>query len=138
MSNQRLKELEATTEELNADYESSYVSMVISLNNMRTRNLRRPGRGIDSKEKPCRPDVICLGLLLKARGHPEPSWWMHEETQAIRESERTLLNGEWYNDAARLLGLSSCPHGFENGNWNTHPPLRELDSESTIVTGGTP
>jgi hypothetical protein len=127
--NQRLQQLEATPEELKAHYESSYVSMVISLNNMRTRNLGRPGRGIDSKEKPCRPDIICLGLLLKARDQPEPKWWVHE---------RTLLNGEWYNDAAKLLGLSSCPHGFENGQWGVASPSLDSSTASTTVAEMTP
>jgi hypothetical protein len=136
--NQRLQQLDATPEELKAHYESSYVSMVISLNNMRTRNLGRPGRGIDSKEKPCRPDIICLGLLLKAREQPEPNWWRHEDIQAIRESERTLLNGEWYNDAAKLLGLSSCPHGFENGQWGIASPSLDSSTASTRVVEMTP
>lgn len=57
--------------ELKAHYESSYVSMILSLNNMLQIMETRSG----NQSHVNRPDVICTGLLLKARGEPEPVWW---------------------------------------------------------------
>jgi hypothetical protein len=110
----------ATPAERKAHYESSYVSMIISLNNMKDKRL---GRRNHDEAKAKRPDIICLGLLLKSRGEPQPAWWNDSKFSTYRADEKKHLDGDWYDDAARLLGLSACPPGFEDGNWDgTHQP----------------
>ncbi|KAL9104852.1 MAG: hypothetical protein Q9163_000238 [Psora crenata] len=101
--------------EMKAHYESSYVSMIISLNYMDKR--------IETSEASARlvsrPDLICTGLLLKARGEPEPLWWNDSDLAEARDSEIYALEGEsWKESMALLLGLSNWPLGFEN-----HPSI---------------
>ncbi|KAH0536653.1 hypothetical protein FGG08_006479 [Glutinoglossum americanum] len=110
----------ATDAELKAHYESSYVSMIISLNNMRDKQL---GRHNHETAQAKRPDIICLGLLLKARGEREPAWWNDNIFNSYRADEKKHLDSDWYQAASTLLGLPAYPPGFENGYWNgTHQP----------------
>ena len=90
---------------LSAHYESSYVAMIVSLNAM---NIGVPG-AIG------RPELICTGLLMKARKLPEPTWWNNVEVQALRHRELDLLaeNTGWRHAAAMLLGLDAWPEGFD-------------------------
>lgn len=92
---------------LSAHYESSYVSMIISLNAMNL--LGTIGR----------PELICTGLLMKARGLDEPTWWKMKEAQAIRQNELRCLSTEvdWKIHAAMLLGLDDWPYGFDDNVW---------------------
>lgn len=103
--NKELVAADADKTELQAHYQSSYVSMFISLNNMAD---SRTGRR-DITSKPLRPDIICLGLLLRARGHPKPAWWDSQKFAAMREDEKRAINFRWEDNAARLLGLRSFP-----------------------------
>lgn len=59
-------------EALSAHYHSSYVSMILSMNYMPAsmRNRRNARHFVIG-----RPDMLCLGILLKAKGRPLPSWW---------------------------------------------------------------
>jgi hypothetical protein len=118
------REPPAKPSELRAHYESSYVSMIISLNNMQDKQTGIPGK---NKTHVQRPDIICLGLLLKARDRnaPMPDWWDEPVFVAHRESERKYLDNGWYVAAAKLLGLPGWPEGFERGVWNG-PILTEL------------
>ena len=102
-SDNRLKELEA-------NYESSYVSMIISLNYM---NKRMDAQSADKKWAQ-RPDFICTGLLLKARGAMEPLWWNKPSVIDARNAQINALDGTmWKEPTALLLGLPQWPTGFE-------------------------
>ncbi|MCJ1261439.1 hypothetical protein MMC22_001303 [Lobaria immixta] len=106
----------ATEEErhaaLTAHYESSYVSMILSLNYM---DLRMKNKRESRTVTICRPDIFCLGVLLKARGYSEPSWWSSREVCQARHDERRHLSQEldWRFPMAKLLGLEKWPEGFE-------------------------
>jgi hypothetical protein len=89
--------------------------MIISLNNMRDKLLGHPVHGTSHT---VRPDVICLGLLLKAEGMPEPAWWHDKVIAAHRDNEKEHLDDVWHLAAAQLLGLPDYPPGFAEGNWN--------------------
>ena len=97
--------------ELKAHYESSYVSMIISLNYMDKRmQTRSVGARLTS-----RPDIVCTGLLLKAWGEPEPEWWNNSNLADVRRNQINALEGdEWKDNMAGLLGLGQWPAGFEN------------------------
>ena len=56
--------------ELDANYRSSYVSMVTSLNNAK----HRPRRGWRNGSALVRPDLACTGALLQIDGE-KPTWW---------------------------------------------------------------
>ncbi|KAI3316629.1 hypothetical protein HD806DRAFT_517158 [Xylariaceae sp. AK1471] len=101
--NNDLQDAGATDEELRAHYESSYVSMIISLNNMKDNKVSQENHG---RAEVIRPDITCLGLLLKARKLPEPSWWELEKFRSYRSVEDSHLDYKWKEAAARLLGLS--------------------------------
>jgi hypothetical protein len=96
---------------LTAHYESSYVSMIISLNNMNGRMKEKPHHST----VPNRPDIMCLGLLLKARGFQEPSWWNRPDVAKMRFDQISSLSKEtdWKMPMARLLGLQDWPDCFE-------------------------
>jgi hypothetical protein len=104
---------------LAAHYESSYVSMIISLNNMDEHMKEKPNHGIILN----RPDIMCLGLLLKARGFKEPSWWNRADVTQMRLDQISSLSKEtnWKMPMACLLGLDDWPHGFEKrpSLWNS-------------------
>lgn len=89
--------------ELKAHYESSYVSMIISLNNMDRRMKYRSA----SNKLLLRPDLICACLLLKARGEPEPHWWSQTHLVDVRKNQMAALSSEsdWKQPMAKLLGL---------------------------------
>lgn len=130
--NKTLQDLAATPAELSAHYESSYVSMIISLNNMADGQL---GRKNHDRAQAKRPDIICLGLRLKAKGATSPpEWWNRPEIEAYLAGEKQHLDHEWYQDAAKLLGLAAYPEGFENGHWNgtAQPQLPTNLSEATV------
>jgi hypothetical protein len=95
---------------LKANYESSYVSMIISLNYMdpRMKQRRQPQQVLR------RPDILCTGLLLKARGSVEPSWWNDQDFAERRQAEIKFLNPDFKQPTAWLLGLADWPVGFEN------------------------
>ena len=96
--------------ELLAHYESSYVSMIISLNYM---DGRMETTSADERLV-SRPDIICTGLLLKARGQPEPLWWNNSSLADARKVQIDALHGEsWKNPMALLLGLPEWPSRFE-------------------------
>jgi hypothetical protein len=98
---------------LKAHYESSYVSMIISLNNMNPRIKTPPPK---QRNLLSRPDIMCTGLLLKARGYSEPSWWSREDVSSRRTDQVEFLSQDsgWKEPMAKLLGLSEWPIGFEN------------------------
>lgn len=106
----------ATDEErhaaLTAHYESSYSSMILSLNYM---DLRMKTNQESRAVTICRPDLYCIGILLKARSYPEPSWWNKKEVSEARDHERKCLSEEldWKLPMAKLLGLDKWPMGFE-------------------------
>ncbi|KAJ9650045.1 hypothetical protein H2198_010633 [Neophaeococcomyces mojaviensis] len=98
---------------LSAHYQSSYVAMIVSLNYM------------DSKMKHYlqsmhvslrRPEILCTGILLKKRGHAEPSWWNKEAVARLRVQEAASLSSEhdWRFTISKLLGLNLWPKGFED------------------------
>jgi hypothetical protein len=106
---------------LKAHYESSYVSMIISLNSMNPRMKTPPPK---QRNLLSRPDVICTGLLLKARGYSEPSWWNREDVSSRRTNQVSFLSqeSEWKEPMAKLLGLQSWPVKFEDPKsiWGDH------------------
>ena len=103
------------TAELRAHYESSYVSMIISLNYMPSNASNAFSRHVTIS----RPDLTCLGLLLKARDEPEPVWWNDPFVQGVRRAEINALEGRhWKQSMALLLGLSEWPEGFEDNSSN--------------------
>lgn len=112
---------------LDAHYHSSYASMIISLNNMDTRmkDKRRDGGHLIN-----RPDLLCLGLLLKARGHPKPSWWNHEDVRERRRDQLQFLgqSADWKMPVAKLLGLEKWPEGFDE-DFSIWGSAVETDSE---------
>ena len=98
-------------EELKASYESSYVSMIMSLNYMDTRMDARS----TNEKLASRPDIICTGLLLKARGANEPLWWNQSSIVEARNAQMDALEGNmWKEPMALLLGLTHWPSGLEN------------------------
>lgn len=117
--NEYLRQYRATPKELEAHYHSSYVSMIISLNNMKDGQVGQHNHG---KADTVRPDVTCLGLLLKARGEPMPSWWMETSFVSLRASEEEHLDFAWKEAAAMLLGLPSFPAEFANASWSRDGP----------------
>ena len=98
-------------EALQANYESSYVSMIMSLNYMdRKLDSRFVHQGVAS-----RPDLMCTGLLLKARGAKEPKWWNQANFMDARKRECEGLDGHtWKEPMALLLGLTHWPANFED------------------------
>lgn len=109
----RLSTEEEQKAALKAHYESSYTSMIMSLNYM----------GLGMKEKRnihnvniSRPDILCIGLLLKAHGYPEPSWWNDKSIRAEVQNEIRCLPSEldWKFPIAKLLGLGKWPESFNN------------------------
>ncbi|KAF9778283.1 hypothetical protein IL306_004254 [Fusarium sp. DS 682] len=112
--NEDLKRHGANDEELKAHYESSYVSMIISINNMKDGKVGQYNHG---KAQVVRPDIICLGLLLRARGKPKPAWWGMEKFRSYRQGEDAHLDFKWKDAAAKLLGLPSYPSGYEDDYW---------------------
>ncbi|KAK5230228.1 hypothetical protein LTR72_001763 [Exophiala xenobiotica] len=115
-------EKSASTEEENATamkahYESSYVSMILSLNYMSLRMKDRQHTYSHGHAVPVgRPDFLCTGILLKARGFAEPSWWTRTEVhQQIRLEIRCLPTElDWRYPMAKLLGLDGWPQGFDD------------------------
>lgn len=104
-------------EALQANYESSYVSMIMSLNYMDKRLASR----FAHNGLAVRPDLLCTGLLLKARGNREPKWWNQTSFMDARRKEVEALEGHmWKEPMALLLGLTSWPCGFEESpsKWN--------------------
>jgi hypothetical protein len=95
---------------LKAHYESSYVSMIISLNYMNGEMKNRHHQ----QHVLTRPDILCTGLLLKARGLDEPSWWNDGDISDRRQNEMQFLNPAFKQPAAWLLGLGDWPPGFES------------------------
>lgn len=98
---------------LTAHYESSYISMIISLNYM---DLRMKDRQECRLVKLGRPDLLCTGVLLKARGNSMPDWWTHPEVRGHLKEEVMCLSKEldWRLPMAKLSGLDSWPENFEN------------------------
>lgn len=96
---------------LQAHYESSYISMIVCLNNMDVRMKGRRGKFRSVVLR--RPDLTCTALLLKVRGQREPAWWKEKEVQELRWAQDEALNGEWKNIAARLCGLNEWPAGWD-------------------------
>ena len=97
-------------EELRANYESSYVSMILSLNYMDRRLRARSA----NPRLASRPDITCTGLLLKARGAKEPRWWNQSMFVEARNAEIDALEGnQWKEPMAQLLGLPRWPQNFE-------------------------
>lgn len=96
---------------LAAHYESSYVSMIMSLNNMNRGMKQRHNRHLSLD----RPDILCLGLLLQARGCQEPAWWNRPDVAQRRSDQISSLSQDtdWKMPMARLLGLKDWPHGFD-------------------------
>ncbi|KAF8421364.1 hypothetical protein EV426DRAFT_608893 [Tirmania nivea] len=95
-----------SSEDLNAMYRSSYVSMVMSLNNMRW---KRRDKWTNLK----RPDLLCGALLLYAETNNVPAWWSEDWATSRIRKEVDSLAGEWREPMAGLLGLASFPAGME-------------------------
>ncbi|KAG8533455.1 uncharacterized protein KY384_002238 [Bacidia gigantensis] len=119
-ANQVLRNIKSNNRsaELRAHYESSYVSMIMSLNYMPSNAYNASSRDVTIS----RPDLTCLGLLLKARDEPKPAWWNDPHIQDARKVEISTLEGRhWKPSVALLLGLSEWPQGFEDNpsNWGT-------------------
>lgn len=94
---------------LSAHYESSYVSMTVSLNAMQER-IEGQAAAVDIN----RPDLLCTCLLMKARNLEEPSWWKRPDVQELISGEVLSLNNtiDWKTSMAKLLGLSYWPESF--------------------------
>lgn len=110
---ERLSTEEEKKAALKAHYESSYVSMILSLNYMSLGiKDRRAARAVSLG----RPDLLCVGVLLKSRGHDEPSWWNDGQIRAeIRDEIRCLPPAlDWKYPMTRLLGLDAWPEGFND------------------------
>lgn len=82
--------IDERTAALRAHYESAYVSMIISLNNMDRRMKHRRERGNVIN----RPDILCTGLLLKAMDNSEPSWCNRDDVCERRAKEISHLDTE--------------------------------------------
>ncbi|KAK4613804.1 hypothetical protein CLAFUW4_09567 [Fulvia fulva] len=97
---------------LSAHYESSYVSMIISLNAMR---MAPKADDMMYAQETCRPDLICTALLMKARGLPEPSWWRNSDARDLVTKEMDSLSPDfdWKTSAAKLLGLQDWPQDLD-------------------------
>jgi hypothetical protein len=110
---QRLSSEDEQKATLKAHYESSYVSMVLSLNYM---PLGMKDRHQSHRFTLARPDILCVGVLLKAWNHPEPSWWADEQVCAQISSELACLPAEldWKLPMAKLMGLAEWPEGFND------------------------
>lgn len=103
-------------EALDAHYQSCYVSMILSLNYMPIAMRRkRDARHVEIG----RPDLLCLGALLKARGCTLPSWWKKREVRQKLQEELLLLpqDLDWKLAMARLVGLGQWPTGLEDSAW---------------------
>ncbi|KAH7151007.1 hypothetical protein DER46DRAFT_638731 [Fusarium sp. MPI-SDFR-AT-0072] len=124
--NEDLKRHGANDEELRAHYESSYVSMIISINNMKDGKVGQHNHG---KAQVVRPDIICLGLLLKARGKSRPAWWGMEKFCSYRQGEDAHLDFKWKDSAAKLLGLQSYPSAHGDDFWAAK---NEFNKESVM------
>ncbi|PNP85357.1 hypothetical protein FNYG_01186 [Fusarium nygamai] len=124
--NEDLKRHGATDEELRAHYESSYVSMIISINNMKDAKVGQHNHG---KAQVVRPGIICLGLLLKARDKPRPAWWGMEKFCSYRKGEDDNLDSKWKGSAAKLLGLQSYPSADGDDFWAV---TNEFNKESVV------
>lgn len=113
---------------LTTHYESSYVSMIISLNHMDRRNKHKH----DHSALVGRPDMLCTGLRLKALGHSEPSWWNAPEIAALRQQEVSCLStdGGWKSPVAGLLGLPQWPEDFDAQDSKWDPVLESNASAS--------
>lgn len=96
--------------ELRAHYESSYVSMIISLNYMN----RRMETASTNEHLISRPDIICTGLFLKAWGEPEPVWWNNSSLADARKTQIDASEGKNRKEPmALLLGLPEWPSKFK-------------------------
>ncbi|KAI7758986.1 hypothetical protein LZL87_009981 [Fusarium oxysporum] len=124
--NEDLKRHGANDEELRAHYESSYVSMIISINNMKDGKVGQHNHG---KAQVVRPDIICLGLLLKAGGKSRPAWWGMEKFCSYRQGEDAHLDFKWKDSAAKLLGLQSYPSAHGGDFWAVK---NEFNKESVM------
>jgi hypothetical protein len=117
---------------LKAHYESSYVSMIISLNNMNPRMKTPPPK---QRNLLSRPDILCTGLLLKARGYSEPSWWSKDDISSRRTDQAEFLSqdSDWKEPMAKLLGLNEWPVGFENQKsvWSVSSDIALLKARLT-------
>ncbi|KAF8464483.1 hypothetical protein BDZ91DRAFT_257393 [Kalaharituber pfeilii] len=91
-----------TAADLNAMYRASYVSMVMSLNNMRWR------RG-DTAGSLRRPDLLCGGLLVYAETGQAPAWWGEAWARDRVQQEVESLAGVWRKPMAGLVGLVEWP-----------------------------
>ena len=98
---------------LKANYESSYVSMIMSLNAMDLRMRQRHG---SHHVRLSRPDLLCTGLLLRLREKEEPGWWNDRSVRDWRDEEIKRLPNEldWRPYMAKLLGFKEWPRGFED------------------------
>lgn len=128
--------------ELRAHYESSYVSMIISLNNMDRRMRYRSA----SSKLLNRPDLICTCLFLKARGEPEPGWWSRTHLVDVRKNQMAALSAEseWKHPMAKLLGLPSWPAEFDqdpptsmgHGTWRSADDRARRARETSRIPPG--
>jgi hypothetical protein len=101
------QQLGPISDEMNALYRSSYVSMIISLNYI---NYPERGRAA-SHEHLCRPDLHGMALLLMAEGASKPLWWDERfvKERLAREEAGLIGDGSWKAPMAWLLGLSEWP-----------------------------
>lgn len=101
------------TAALVAMYESSYVAMIVSLNAMEVESRWSQGQKLPDV---VRPEVICAGLLMRARGMPQPGWWEAEAVREKRNHEVACLSHsvDWRTPTAQSLGLHFWPVGFDD------------------------
>jgi hypothetical protein len=118
--NRRLRQppVMATDTQLNAAYRASYTSMIISLNYMPSVQTSSQHRRY-IQPRLCRPDLHCLGLLLRAEGEPKPSWWDSAMMRGQLQEESRSLEGEWKDSAAWLLGLPNYPSDQDFRMWGS-------------------
>lgn len=95
-----------SSEDLNAMYRSSYVSMVMSINNLRW---KKGDKGANLK----RPDLLCGALLVYAETNNVPAWWSEDWATSRVRGEADSLTGEWRGPMAGLLGLVAFPAEME-------------------------
>ena len=118
-------ESENRTQELEANYQCSYVGMIMSLNYMDKKVGSRFAHGRPTH----RPDILCTGLLLKAWGAHEPRWWNQPVFVEARKREIAALEGDmWKDPASLLLGLACWPPGFEKSPsiWEREPASEKM------------
>jgi len=94
--------------ELDAHYRSSYVSMILSLNN--TINWVTDHQTLDirmQRSRLVRPDLTCMGILLMVEKKSKPAWWDNPAMQLRCKEEDKAMGFHWKQAALYLLGADN-------------------------------